>query len=149
MATMGATLRINAQPERVYEAVTDLAGAAERINAIKSLEVLTEGPFGVGTRFRETRVMFGKEATEEMEISAVTPGVCYTTEAESCGSHYTCEVRVTPDGDGCTLSMTMDTKPMTFIAKVMAVVMTPVMGRVVKKMFAKDLEDIKAAVESA
>ena len=131
----------------MWEVVTDLAGAPDRIAAIKSLEVLTEQPFGVGTRWRETRAMFGKEATEEMEVSAVTPGESYTTEAESCGCHYTCVVRVAPDGTGSRLSMSMAAKPLTLVARVMSVVMMPMMRGMVVKAFAKDLADIKAAAE--
>lgn len=147
MAPLESTVHIDAPPARVWEVVTDLATAPDRIAAIKSLEVLTDQPFGVGTRWRETRAMFGKEATEEMEVSAVTPGESYTTEAESCGCHYTCIVRVAAEGAGSRLSMAMDAKPVTLMARVMGVVMMPMMRGMVIKAFAKDLADIKAGAE--
>ena len=119
MASISSSVQINAPAERVYEMMTDLESAPQRISGIQTMEVLTDGPFGVGTRFRETRIMFGKEAVETMEVSAVEPGRSYTTEAESHGSHYTCVVAVEPAGEGCTLSMSMDAKPLSLVSKVM------------------------------
>lgn len=147
MSRLGSSVHIDAPPDRVYAIVTDLAGAPDRIGAIESLEVLTDQPFGVGTRFRETRTMFGRRATEEMEVTAVDPGRSYTTEAESCGCRYTCVVSIEPDGGGATLSMSMRAKPLRLAAKVMCAVMAPLMGGVARKAFARDLQDIKAAAE--
>lgn len=149
MKSVSSSVQMNAPTGRVFEVMTDLAGAAERISGIKSLEVLTDGPFGVGTRFRETRVMFGKEATEVMEVTAVTPGEGYVVEAESCGSHYTSTIRVTAEGGGTRLSMEFHARPLSFVAKVMGAVMGPLMKRVCVKAIAQDLADIKAAVEGA
>lgn len=146
---IATSTRIDAPTSRVYDLMTDLSGAPERIQGIKSLEVLTEGEFGVGTRFRETRVMFGKEATEEMEIVEVKPGESYTTTAESCGCLYRSTVSVTPEGQGSLLTMTFQGTPQSFMAKVMAAVMGPVMRKSMIKMVDKDLADIKTAAESA
>ena len=60
---------IEAPREVVFDAALDLHSVAENIRGIEKLEVLTEGPIGLGTRFRETRIMFKKEATEVMEIT--------------------------------------------------------------------------------
>ena len=54
--------------EDVFAVFTDLHRAAERIRGIERLEVLTDGPVGKGTRFRETRIMFRREATEEHRV---------------------------------------------------------------------------------
>ena len=79
---------IDAPLDRVFEVFTDLPGTPGRISAITKLEVLTDGPIGVGTRWRETRVMFGREATETMEITAIDPPRSYSAAANSCGCHY-------------------------------------------------------------
>ena len=68
MTSFEVSTVISASPERVFALFTDLAHAPDNIRAIKKLELLTPGPMCMGTRFRETRVMFGKEATEEMEV---------------------------------------------------------------------------------
>ncbi|HLT29045.1 MAG TPA: SRPBCC family protein, partial [Myxococcaceae bacterium] len=61
----------------------------ETMSGISRVEVLSGGDaFGTGTRWKETRVMFGKEASEVMEVTAVDPYRSYKVEAESNGMHY-------------------------------------------------------------
>ncbi len=73
-----------------WDIITDLAASKDTIGAIQSIEILTEGQeFGVGTKWRETRTMFGKQATEVMWITHVNPGRSYTARAESHGAIYT------------------------------------------------------------
>lgn len=64
---------IRASPERVWEALTDLQGTERVLSGVERIEVLTEGGFAVGTRWRETRRMLGREATEEMYVTASEP----------------------------------------------------------------------------
>ena len=99
---VGVTIHeeVRAEPGRVFEVFTDLRSAPERVAGIESLEVLTEGPIGQGTRFRETRVMFGKQATEEMEVTGWQPGKSYVVEADSHGSHYRTEFVFEPLAQG-------------------------------------------------
>ena len=67
--------RIEAPAEQVWAVITDLANSPQVISGIDAVEILGGPPeFGVGTRWRETRTMLGKTATEEMEVSAVDPG---------------------------------------------------------------------------
>ena len=51
---------IAAPPERVFEVATDLASLPETMSGIDSVEVLSDGPFGEGTRWREIRTLYGK-----------------------------------------------------------------------------------------
>ena len=46
----------------VFDRATDFAGAPARIQAIRKVEMLTPGPVRVGTQFKETRVVFKREA---------------------------------------------------------------------------------------
>ncbi len=66
MSTITTSVLVLAPVDRTFEAFCELDKAVERIPGITALEVLTDGPFGEGTRWRETRLMFKKEATEEM-----------------------------------------------------------------------------------
>lgn len=147
MFSVETSVGIEAPPARVYEVVTDLENAAERISGIKSMEVLTDGPFGVGTRFRETRVVFGKEATEEMEVVAVTPGEGYELRAESHGHVYKSFVRVRPEGSGSVLSMGFEGHPQGMAARIVGTLMGAMMRSQTKKMMDQDLADIKRAAE--
>jgi uncharacterized protein YndB with AHSA1/START domain len=60
--------------EKVFSAVTDIPAAEKWMPNLVRMELLTEGAYGVGTRWRETRKMFGKEAAEVFEVVAYTPG---------------------------------------------------------------------------
>ena len=138
---------IQAAPERVFDVSTNVHEWAEMVPAITKVEVLTEGPVGVGTRFRETRKMFGKEATEEMEFVTFERPVRYALGAESHGCRYLTSFEIVPEGDGSRLVMTFSGEPQTFVAKVMTVVMKPMMKKMAD-MCAKDLEAVKARAEA-
>ena len=89
MSPLEVSIKIEASQEEVFAAVSDFGSAADRVEAILNCEVLTEGEVGVGTRFRETRKMFKKEHSEEMEVTGFDPPNSYTLSASSCGAEYT------------------------------------------------------------
>jgi hypothetical protein len=131
----------------VFAVFADLRRAAERIRAIHRLEVLTDGPVGTGTRFRETRVMFGREATETMEIVDFQPGRSYSTAAESCGARYLCTYAFTPDGAGTRVRVSFAATPVSIGARLMA----PLAGLFAKsalRALAADLEDLRGVCEA-
>ncbi len=138
---------IAAPIEAVFAQASDFANAPKHVSGIKRVEMLTDGPVRVGTRFRETRVMFGKEATEEMEVIALTPPLGYVLGSESCGCRYRCEIRLSPSSNGTDVIMNFDAQPLTFFARIMGKLMGFMMKSVAKAC-AKDLEDLKTAVES-
>jgi carbon monoxide dehydrogenase subunit G len=58
-------------PARVFAALTDLEGAAAWMPGFVRIERVGGGAsFGPGTTWRETRKLFGREATEEFEVTA-------------------------------------------------------------------------------
>lgn len=142
-------VHVHAPTNVVWATATDLASAPERISAIKRLEIITDGPIGKGTRFRETRIMFKRESTEEMEIKAWDPPRSYAIYAYTCGSHFTTTVSCEPDPrGGTTLRMTTKTVPVTLLAK-LAMPLGKIMGGACIKMLRTDLENIKRAAEGA
>ena len=142
------TKRFNAPLEIVWEVMSDIENAADRINAIVNLEVLTEGPIGQGTIFKETRIMFKKEATETMEITSWNPPNSYTTEADGCGCHYTSVITCEEDGDGTLVTMSFEAVATSTFGKVMSALTGWMMKSACAKCFAKDLEDLKTFVET-
>ena len=97
MSTHTVSTHVSAPPVRVFAVYTDLEEAVERIPDITALEMLSEGPFGQGTRWRETGIMFKKEATEEMWVTHFDPPRSYDVEAESHGLNYSTHFSFTPD----------------------------------------------------
>ncbi len=70
MAKFKLTTRVKAPAEKVFALFSDFSNVAGRIAGITKVEVLTAGPIGVGTRFRETRMMFMKKVAEEGDKAA-------------------------------------------------------------------------------
>jgi carbon monoxide dehydrogenase subunit G len=141
---------VSAAPDRVWQVATDLDSWSETISDIKSVERLAGSTgFGVGTSWRETRVMFGKEATEEMTVTAIVEGISYTVEAESHGAHYTSLAKLTPTGDGTEISMSFSAVATGFFADVMAKTIGKAFEGSMRKALQKDLDDLALAAESS
>lgn len=146
MPSVTISRTIQASAEDVFDASTNVHIWADVVPAIDSVEVLTDGPVGVGTRFRETRTMFGREATEEMEFLEFERPNRYVLGAESHGCRYRTTFTLSPDQGGTKLEMHFAGEPQTFMAKVMTVLMKPMMKKIAD-MCGKDLDAIKAHVE--
>ena len=146
MAHVVVERTIAAPPERVFAAATDVHRFAEIVPAIEKVEVLTPGPMAVGTRFRETRTLMGRSATEEMTVTAFDPPRSYVVGAESHGCRYRTEFRFEPVGSGTRMVMEFGAEPMTLTAKVLSVLMK-LLTKKMAELCAQDLDAIKAHVE--
>ncbi|MFE5515439.1 SRPBCC family protein [Streptomyces sp. NPDC056529] len=149
--------RVAASPGRVWEAITDLPGLPRVLTGVRKVEVLTPGGFDVGTRWRETRRMLGREATEEMTVTACEPPDRYVTVADSHGMHYVSELTLTPDrtgrapgGTGSTvLRMSFSARPAHGRAPgLLGRAFARLGAKAVAKALAKDLSDVANAVET-
>ena len=78
MATITVSNQIDAPVAEVFERFTDLDGSPTRVAGIKAIEMLTTGPFGPKTRWRETREVLGRLDTAEMEVTAYEKNRTYT-----------------------------------------------------------------------
>jgi ligand-binding SRPBCC domain-containing protein len=146
MASFTLNKRIEAPPPSVFTLFSDLANVADRIKSITKIEVVTPGPIGVGTRFKETRVMFGKECTEEMQITAFDPGQSYEVTCQSCGAEYRTLFRFTPDSGGTRVDVDFHTRATSLLAKLMVPLGWLMVG-MVKKCVEKDVQDLKKVAE--
>lgn len=150
MKTVCTVSRKYAAPvERVFAQLSDIENAAGRVPGILKIEMLTDGPVGVGTRFRETRKMFGKETTETMEFTAFEPNRMYEVGGASCGMDFRTQFHFTPDGGGTRVDVTMQTQAKTLFAKVMGACCGWMMKGTMKKCLQHDLDAMAAVVEAA
>lgn len=147
MSKLQVTRHINAPPETVFARATDMEHTAEIISGIEKVEILTDGPVGLGTRFRETRIMLGREAVEEMEFIVFEPPHRYVLGAASHGSRYRTEFVFAEKEGGTDMTLHFEGTPLTFFAKIMTFLMKPMMKKMAD-MCAADLEDLKKAIES-
>lgn len=150
MSSLLVEQHVVAEPGRVWEVVTDVDSWASVISGIKTVERLDDSSeFGVGTTWRETRVIFGKEATEEMTVTGVEAGRCYTVEAESHGANYTSVITLAPRDGGTDLSMTFSTIPTSYLATVLSKTLGKIFEGSTRKSLAQDLRDIATAAETS
>jgi len=147
MSRIIATTLVAAPIEPVFAVYTDLAKAAERIPDITALELLTEGPVGEGTRWRETRVMFKKEAVEEMWITSFDPPRGYTVEANSHGMRYETLFTFVDEAGGTRVTWTFNGTPLTLGTKIMAPIFGLLFNGVMKKCLQRDLEALRDVCE--
>lgn len=150
MGTFSVSTHVNASPERTFEVFSNIRNSAENVSGIERVEILDDSgePVGVGTRFRETRILFKKEATEEMEITAWDPPRSYVVEAESCGTHYRSVISFEPNDDGSNTKVTMEfnAKALTFAGRMMSVFGFLFTGTM-RKLMQRDLDDLRGVAE--
>lgn len=137
----------HAPADVLWDVATDLANAPNNVSGITRTEVLAGEEFGVGTRWRETRTMLGREATETMEITAVEPGRSYTAEAHSSGMHYVTRWDIVATDTGSEIVMTFSGEPTSTIGRVASRIFGA-MNSSMEKTMRKDMADIARAAEA-
>ena len=147
MATMRVSRVIHAPIERVWQLFTDIPGAASRLSGVKQIDVLNDLPFGPGFRWRETRRMFGQDATEEMWVSIAQDPDFYEVAAASRGMEYLSRYDFTAVPEGTRVDLVFTGKPISTMAKVMDKTMAITSGPL-RKALSKDLADLAAVCEA-
>lgn len=142
---------VAAPPETVWEVLTDLDHAAETLSGVTRVEVLTEGTYAVGTRWRETRKMMGREETQEMYVTEVEAPASTTIEADAAGVHYVSTFTLTKRAAGTELAMTFagDQPDPSGLQKLAWTIFGRLGLRMTRKVMARDLDDIAKRAEGA
>ena len=134
-------------PAAVWAVITDLENSPEVLSGVQQVERLDDGTaFGVGTCWRETRTLFGRQATQQMEVTAIEPGSSYTVASVSGSTTYTSVLRVDALDDARSrLTMTFGAQPSGTVAKVLSATVGRLFQGATRKMLERDLADIAAA----
>jgi hypothetical protein len=150
MSTPSLTLHrtVHAPVHQVWAVLADLDHAQERLSGVTRVQILTDGPYAVGTRWRETRRMFGSEATEEMWVAENDPLRSTVVEAVSGDTLYRTTFTLTPV-EAYTTELTVTftaTAPETKGARrVVSGLLSGLGLRATRRMMERDLDDIAAA----
>lgn len=149
MRTIVVGREVDAAAPDVWRVVTDLGAADRVLTAVRSIERLDAGEgFGVGTRWRETRVMFGREATAEMEVVDVDPGRAYTVVSEDRGTRYRSTVTVDAiDDRRSRVEMTFGGEAAGTVGRILAATVGRLFAGSTRKALRQDLDEIAAAAE--
>jgi hypothetical protein len=144
--TITATQFVQAPVAEVFAAFTDVDRFAERVAGIVRVEKLTPGPVGVGTQFKETRKMFGRESTETMTFAAFEPDARYELTALSCGTECRTEFRFTPEGDGTRVDVTFSLRALTLYGKLFKP-LAYLMSGMCRRLLARDMGQLRDSIE--
>jgi carbon monoxide dehydrogenase subunit G len=149
------TQHINAPADKVWAVISDIPGAAATLSSIDSIQMLTDGPYADGTRWKETRTMMGRAETVEMWVSQSEPpsenrGGSTTVKALQGGADYTTRFVLAERDGGTDLTLTFRAEVLkpSRLSKVMMAVLGPIGMRVTRKALARDLAEIAAKAES-
>ena len=147
MPALSISRSISAPIDEVWDVFTDIGAAAERLTAVERIELLTDGPFAEGTRWRETRRLYGKSATEEMWVSHLLPQRSYTVDAGSTSTRYESRYDFIPVDDSTTRVTFTFSGESTGLVRLIGVVMWPLLKGRMAKDLRRDLDDLAKVCE--
>lgn len=152
------TQHINAPADKVWAVISDIPGSAATLSGVDSIQMLSEGPYAEGTRWKETRTMMGRAETVEMWVIQSQPpssagggtAASTTVKAVQGGADYTSRFVLDERDGGTDLTLTFGAEALkpTRLSKVMMVIFGPLGMRITRKALAKDLAEIAAKAES-
>ena len=144
------TQHIHASPEKVWSVISDIPGSAATLSGIDSIQMLSEGPYGEGTRWKETRTMMGRSETVEMWVAQTDPPRSTTVKALQGGADYTSRFSLADRDDGTDLTLTFgaDVVKPTALSKIAMALFGKIGMSMTRKALAKDLAEIAAKAES-
>jgi carbon monoxide dehydrogenase subunit G len=139
------TKTIAAPIDRVFETIADVESFGRAIPDIVSIDFLSQRRAGDGTRFRETRLRNGKEATTDLEITECVANERIRMVADSHGTIWDTLFAVKEVATGTELTLTMDAKAHQVVAKLMNAMVMPAIRGVIET----DLDSVKQYCEAA
>ncbi|MFE4197237.1 SRPBCC family protein [Paenarthrobacter sp. NPDC056912] len=148
--TTTLTQHINATPEKVWAVISDIPGSAGTLSGIDAIQMLSEGPYGEGTRWKETRTMMGRQETVEMWVSQTDPHRSTTIKALQGGADYTSRFTLSERDGGTDLTLTFgaDIINPTAFSKITMALFGKIGMSMTRKALSKDLAEIAAKAES-
>lgn len=144
------TQHVNASPEKVWAVISDIPGSAATLSGVESIQMVSEGPYGEGTRWKETRSMMGRRETVELWVSQADPPRSTTVKALQGGADYTSRFALAERDGGTDLTLTFGAEVLrpTVLSKIMMALFGKIGMSMTRKALAKDLAEIAAKAES-
>ncbi len=144
------TQHIHASPDKVWAVISDIPGSAGTLSGIDAVQMISEGPYGKGTRWKETRTMMGRAETVEMWVDQAHPPRSTVVKAHQGGADYTTRFSLAERDSGTDLTVTFgaDVVNPTALSRIYMAVFGRIGLSITRKALAKDLAEIAAKAES-
>ena len=134
---------IDRPPEAVWSSFVDTANATAWMPDIVTLEKVTEGPVGLGTKYRETRRIGRKTPTTTLEVTAFEEGRRYAGTVDEMGVRGTYTYTFHREGDGTRVDLKAEVT-----SGALMKLMLPIIVGTMKKQDGEQLARLKRAIES-
>lgn len=136
---------IAAPRARVFDTIAHIENFSKAVPDIIETEFLSEQKRGVGTRFRETRLMGKRKASTILEVTEYVENERIRLVSDAGGAKWDSlfAVRDTEDG-GTQLDFEMDAEPYKFLAKIMI----KLFRGMISKAISKDMDSVKVHCEN-
>ena len=152
MSTVAVTRLVEAPVAEVWRVFTDLPHRCEWLSTVSRVELLTRGPFGAGTVWRETRSMGddGAEITEEFQVRECAIPEKFVVASPGIGADYRMTYTFVPviEGrhrGGTMVTVVQDGAPTAPTGRLLALVFGGLAARTVEGALRRDLDDLAAA----
>src|SRR5687767_10561489 len=104
--SISLTQHVNATAEKVWAVISDIPGSAATLSGVESIQMVSKGPYGEGTRWKETRSMMGRRETVELWVADADPPRSTTVKALQGGAEYTSRFILAGRSRGTDLTLT-------------------------------------------
>ncbi len=131
-------------PEEVFAVIADPTEATRFLDNITESVKVTDGPIGVGTVIRETRVVGGKTASADLVVDAYEPHTHVAISSAAEGITVLYHYRLSPEGDGTRLEWTCELE-----AGGLRKMMLPMVAAIMKKEDGAHLQSLKRYLETS
>lgn len=144
MSTTTVTRTIRASQESVFDAIAHIENFSKIVPAITNVEFLTEQKSGVGTRFKETRLMGKREGSSTLEVTEYDAPQRVRMVSDQGGTIWDTVFTVEPSSDGqVELVVVMEANAYKLFAKLI----NPLIKGMIKKFIESDMDAVKAHCE--
>jgi carbon monoxide dehydrogenase subunit G len=134
---------IATSPREVFGVISNPSEATKFLDNIKESRKLSDGPIGVGTTFRETRVMSGKEASADLLVTSYEPDSRFGISTEAEGIKVAYRYDLSPEGTGTRLKWVCELE-----AGGLRRMMLPMVAAIMKKEDGDHLRKLKDYLEA-
>jgi uncharacterized protein YndB with AHSA1/START domain len=135
---------IDAPIAKVFDAVAHIDRFQQVVPGITKIEHLTETTRGVGSRFRETRLMGKRESTTELEVTEYVENERVRLVTDAGGTIWDTVFTVREADGKVELVLLMDARAYKLLAKLM----NPLIKGMITKAISGDMDAVKVYCEA-
>ncbi|WP_110114871.1 SRPBCC family protein [Bacillus sp. CGMCC 1.16541] len=130
--------------EEAFAFASNVENATKVMKHILKVEKLTEGPTGVGTTYKETRAIRGREASAVITFIDFVPNERYSVQSEVQGLETIYHYTFKREGDRTHIRFSCDINASTLTMKFIK----PMFTKIIKKEDGNHLQEMKKAIEN-